>query len=179
MMRPLKLLSLLIVPALLATGCTRTYWDTFLKTSGIQGAVVTKGNISWVSEFDEGGRPVFKLTKTAPILTVSLIPGSAAVDVMSLQAKYYSPLADEDGKQIELDVAPIHMPFLARLQPDTPTSITLGQIISDALVNDTNPQNTSRLTELDIEAKVRLSGRDQVGNSTTWDVTVPISIEVE
>lgn len=178
MMRPFKLLPLLIIPALLATGCTRTYWETFLNTSGIQGAVVTKGKISWVSEFDESGRPVYKLTKTAPVLTVSLIPGSAAVDVTSLRALYYSPLADEEGKQIVLDVAPIHMPFLARLQPGTPTSITLGQIISDALVNDTSPQNTSRLTELDIEAKVRLSGRDQVGNPTSWDVTVPIAIEV-
>lgn len=174
MIRPLKLLSLLITTLLFVTGCTASYWNSFFKTSGIEGTVVTKGKVSW--ERDGEGLS-YQVTKTAPVLNVSLIPGSSPVDLQTLEVIYYSPLGGDDGLATVDELYAV-MPFMARLQPDTTATLTLSEIITNQLIDLTNPTSGNRLPEVDIEAMATFRGRDQLGNSTTWRVTIPITIEV-
>jgi hypothetical protein len=179
MMRPLKLLSLLLAILLLATGCTASYWNSFFKTSGIQGSVTTKGKITWDQVEQEDGSTIFQVTKTAPVLSVSLIPGSSPVDLQNLEVLYFSPLGGEEGGIGQLEDLYAAMPFATRLQGETPTTISLGQIITNQLIDATNPDSGNKIPEIDIEAVATFRGRDQLGNSTTWQVSVPISIEIE
>lgn len=179
MMRPLKLLSLLIAMVLLATGCTGSYWTSFFRTSGIQGTVTTKGKLTWKQEEQEDGSVIYKVTKTAPVLSVSLIPGSSPVDLQSLEVAYYSPLGGEEGGLGTIDDLYAALPFTTRLQGETPVTLTLGQVITNQLVDLTNPDASNKIPEIDVEAVATFRGRDQLGNSATWQISVPISIEVD
>lgn len=180
MMRPLKLFSLLIAVALFATGCTPSYWSSFFKTSGIQGSVATKGKIAWKRVEQEDGTLIYQATKTPPVLNVSLIPGSSPVDLQNLEVLYFSPLGGETGGLARIEELYSAIPYATRLQPDTLATISLGQIITNQLVDLTNPdRGNDKLQDIDVEAVATFRGRDQIGNSATWQVSVPISIEVE
>jgi len=179
MMRPLKLLSLLIAMVLLATGCTPSYWTSFFKTSGIQGTVTTKGKIVWEKVEQDDGSMIYQVTKTPPVLSVSLIPGSSPVDLQNLEVIYFTPLGAEGGGMATIDDFYALMPYATRLQPESTTTLTLGQIITNQLIDLTNPDAGNRIPEIDIEAVATFRGRDQLGNTTSWQVSIPIAIEVE
>ncbi len=186
MMRPLKLPSLLLATLLLAsmllaTGCTASYWRGLLNTSGIDGTVTTKGKIAWKQTEQDDGSVIYEVSKTAPVLSVALIPGSSPVDLQMAKVDYYSPVGDfENGELLFIDgVDTAIMPFLARLQGETPVSLNLGQIITSQLVDATNPDSGSKIPEIDVQANVTFQGRNQFGSTITWQITVPISVEVE
>lgn len=182
MMRPYKLLILLLATVLLATGCTASYWRGLLNTSGIQGAVTTKGRLVWKLIEQEDGSTRPQVTKTSPVLQVSLIQGSSPVDLQTAVVEYYSPVGDiENGEMTYIDgVDTAVMPYLARLQNETPVAFNLGQIITNQLVDASNPERgNNRLQDIDVQAKVTFQGRNQFGSSVSWQITVPISIEVE
>ncbi len=172
--------AMLIVGSLFSlSGCTPSYWSSFFKTSGIQGSVTTKGKLTWEKVEQEDGSFIYQVKKTAPVLSVSLIPGSSPVDLQNLEVIYYTPLGAEGGGLATIDDFYALMPFATRLQPETTTTLTLGQIITNQLIDLTNPDAGNRIPEIDIEAIATFRGRDQLGNSTTWQVSIPIAIEVE
>ena len=181
MMRPFKLLTLLLAIVLFATGCTASYWRSLLNTSGIEGVVATKGRLVWKKFEQEDGSFRFQVTKTSPIVQVSLLDGSSPVDIQTAKVDYFSPVGDIENAQY----APIDsidtaiMPFLARLQgKDIP--LNLGQIITNQLVDVSNPERgNNRLQDIDVQANVTFQGRNQFGSTITWQSTVPISIELE
>jgi hypothetical protein len=178
MMRQLNLLTLLLATLLLATGCTNSYWTSLLKTSEIQGAVVTKGKISWKAEVNDEGNTVYLATKTAPVLSVSLIPGSSPVDLEAAVVEYFSPQG-EGGKPAYVNVDDAAMPYRARLLAETPSELVLGQIITRQLVDATNPSNGTRISDIDVEAVVTFQGFNQFRDRVTWKISVPITIVAE
>ncbi len=179
MMRQLKLLTLLLATILLATGCSNSYWTSLLKTSEIQGTVVTKGKIAWKAEVNDEGNTVYLATKTAPVLSVSLIPGSSPVDLEAAVVEYFSPQG-EGGKPAYINVPDAAMPYRARLLAETPSELVLGQIITRQLVDATDPgKGAASISDIDVEAVVTFQGFNQFRDRVTWKISVPITIVAE
>ncbi|MNY38268.1 hypothetical protein D3C86_1728850 [compost metagenome] len=175
MMRPLKLLALLVATLLLTTGCTGSYWSSFLKTSQVEASVATRGKVVWKEVTLADDSTAYQPTKTAPSVNFSLLKNSSPVDILDLEVAYYSPATGE-----LLEDLYAYIPFMLRVQSEDPTPVTLSQIITNQLLELTDPnRGNDRITDIDIEAVVKFVARDQFRNSATFQITVPISIEVE
>lgn len=175
MMRPLKLLALLIAMLLVTTGCTASYWNSLLKTSQVESAVATRGKVVWKEVTLADDSTDYQPTKTAPSVNFSLIPGSSPVDITAMEVAYYSPAT---GEPIEALYA--YIPFFLRIAPDNITTVSLSQIITNDFLELTHPaRGSDRITDIDIEAVITFAARDQFRNSASFQITVPISIELD
>jgi hypothetical protein len=177
-MRPLKLLVLLFATLLLATGCTGSYWSGLLKTSQVEASVATRGKVVWKEVTLADDSTAYQATKTAPTVNFSLIDKSSPVDITALEVEYYSPATGE-----LLEDLYAYIPYMTRIQPNEKvdsTTVTLSQIITNQLLELTDPgRGSDRITDVDIEAVVKFQARDQFRNSANFQITVPISIEVQ
>lgn len=179
MMRPLKLFTLLLTMLLFVTGCTASYWRSLLNTSEVHGVVTTKGKVAWKVEFNDEGNSEYLATKTPPVIRVSLAEGSSPVDLQNAEVSYFSPQGGDTGGLGQIEELYAAMPFVVRIDPGAPQEITLGQIITKQLLDLTNPSQSSRLQDVDIEAVVKFMGRNQLGSPVSWQISVPISIEFD
>ena len=67
-----------------------------------------------------------------------------------------------------------------RLQGEASTPVSLSQIITNQLVDLTHPnRGNDRIQDVDIEAVVKFVGRDQFRSQITFQISVPISIDIE
>ncbi|MNY38270.1 hypothetical protein D3C86_1728870 [compost metagenome] len=175
MMRPLKLLALLFATLLLTTGCTGSYWSSLLKTSQVETSVASRGKVVWKEVTLADDSTAYQATKTAPTINFSLLDKSSPVDINALEVTYYSPVTGEALEELYA-----YIPYIMRVKSEDPTPVTLSQIITNQLVELTDPgRGNDRITDIDIEAVVTFVARDQFRNSSSFQITVPISIEVE
>lgn len=156
----------LLTAATLTTSCSPSYWNTLFNTSEAVASVSSAGKVEW--KFDKTNT-VWSSTRKAPVVQVSLTPGSSPVEIQQIAAQYVTPFNSEATGRAGFSYA-------ATIQPNTPLNLTLSELITQDLLNASSPKNGDPpIGQIDVNAFVQFQGRNKLGQSIRWSVSVPIS----
>lgn len=177
------------------SGCSSTYWATMANASRATASLVTPGLVAWtVTKNTQGAITSAKVVATAPSISLLLDANSSPVSFTNAQVDYYdvaaadakgkaarNPLANAEGGK----VGSLYFPFVAQLAikdratVPVPQSFTLNGVISQELVDLTNPSSTDSIAIPTVLADVTLRGTNALGQVITANVQVPINISVQ
>jgi hypothetical protein len=176
-------LFLILVPVLLLSGCTASYWRTLLQTSQVTSVVTSNGKIVWTGETTADDSGVFTTTwsvsRTPPVIALSLVEGSAALDLEYLYVEYLSPVGDDPRGTGIGGLDYIVFPYIAHLLTEESLNLSLPEILTSELVDAADPNNAdSELYDYDVDARITFYGRNKLGQRIIWKTVVPIGIDV-
>lgn len=182
-----------IVLVAATNACSATYWSTLGNTSRVTASVSSPGAIAWTSTANAQGQITSaKAAVTNPVVSLLLDPNSSAVTFNNAQADFYDSVAAADAKGKATrnplmdafgdGVSALYFPFVAQLAlKDRATApvaqmFPLNGLISQSLLDLTDPSSTDSIVIPTILAEVTLRGTNALGQAITANVQVPINV---
>lgn len=190
----LKALILAIAATVATSACTSTYWSTLANTSRVTASVTTPGLIAWtVTTNAQGQVASAKAVPTAPVISLLLDANSSPVTFSNAQVSFFDAIAGADAKgkatrnpltfaDGETTVDSLYFPLVAQLSikdratAPAPQACTLNGLISQELIDLTDPASSESISIPTILADVSLKGTNSLGQSITANVQVPINV---